>query len=189
MPTMKTGAGSLLPARGPPGKARVVKGAMLASTKARCASRENGWLRDSICARRPNARTPGVRGVARPEFGKIVVRHDLMLGNRLRAHRIERGLHPPAASRAASPLPSPSASKTCRQCHNGEISAGIGPSDASASRTALASRNGASCSNASDFCKCQCRSARGSPPGVPVCIREARAPRRRALPAGDRRRD
>ena len=69
----------------------------------------------------------------------------------------------PAACARTAPSPSASASRTCRQCHNGANSGGIGPSAASASSTGLglvAKRP--SCSSASACCKCQCRTARGS---------------------------
>ena len=65
-----------------------------ASTKARCASRENGCEpREQPMPCDPLGEGAARRALRRPEFGEIEPRHDRVLGNGVRAHVGERGLH------------------------------------------------------------------------------------------------
>ena len=82
MPTMKTGAGSRFCARGPYAGARWSKQLIEASTKRRCASRENGWnCPSSRCPSTQWAKARSGYALLRPELRQVELRHDAVLGN------------------------------------------------------------------------------------------------------------
>ena len=86
--------------------------------------------------RAPLRESLGVFALARPEFGEVVARHDLVFEHGVRPHGFERGLHRrrPTA-RASARRPSASASSTSRHSRIGASSGGRG-----AERVELAKR-------------------------------------------------